>query len=345
MKYTIKLLFILLSVIMLCAAQSVHADEGRDVIGILTYLNFSEEEYAAYVQARIKFFDHLMEKGYFGTDIPAIAGSPDQAPLQVVFYESLGEMLMDLNAGRLDNIEISQSTAEYICSRNPQMFMPFRFDTEMEGLFDKAALERMSDGFAFMMMDYNTPLRDLFNSAISAMKEDGTLDELILKYITEINNGGKIPSVPLEHKEGRETITVAVTGSLPPMDYIGPDGSNSGFNTAVLSEIGERLNVNIELIQVDIIGRAAALSSGAADVAFWTRGTANPEITEMKDEEYSNYVNELRSQYSEEENEIMIVMSEILSRKKLDERDMPERTIITYPYFTDISVPVRLKNQ
>ena len=343
MKYTVKLFIILVSVMMICIVQAVQADDDREVIGILSYLNLSEEDYAAYVQARIKFFDLLLERGYFEAEIPAIKDSSDQASFRVVFYESLGEMLMDLNAGRLDCIEISQSTAEYMCSRNPQMYMPFRFTSEMEDLFERTALERMSDGFSFMMMDYNAPLRDEFNAAITAMKEDGTMDELILKNITEINNGGKIPSGSLEQLEGRETITVAVTGSLPPMDYIGPDGSNSGFNTAVLGEIGKRLNVNIELIQVDSLGRATALVSGAADVAFWTRGTPNPEITQMTEEEFRNYINEMNSHYSEEESEVMKMMSELISREKLDKRDMPERTIITKPYYTDISVPVRMK--
>ena len=70
-----------------------------------------------------------------------------------------------------------------------------------------------------------------------------------------------------------ETIKVAVTGDLPPIDFIASDGTPTGYNTAILSEIGKRLKKNIRLISVDAGGRSAALASERADVIFWYRNT------------------------------------------------------------------------
>ena len=75
--------------------------------------------------------------------------------------------------------------------------------------------------------------------------------------------------VAFEKFEGAETIKVAVTGDLPPIDYVAADGTPAGFNTAILAEIGKRLKVNIELMNVESGARAAALSSKRADVVFW----------------------------------------------------------------------------
>ena len=64
-----------------------------------------------------------------------------------------------------------------------------------------------------------------------------------------------------------------MTGDMPPIDLIAADGSPTGYNTAVLSEIGRRLKKNIQIISVDTGGRSAALSSQRADVVFWYRST------------------------------------------------------------------------
>ena len=73
------------------------------------------------------------------------------------------------------------------------------------------------------------------------------------------------------------------------MDYVAADGTPAGFNTAILAEIGRRLQVNIKLVQVDSATRALALSSGMVDVVFWTKGMPS-ETAGMTDEEYNAYV-------------------------------------------------------
>lgn len=55
---------------------------------------------------------------------------------------------------------------------------------------------------------------------------------------------------------------------MPPLDYIAPDGTPAGFNTALLAEIGKRLKVNVELVNINYGARIAALASGRADGVF-----------------------------------------------------------------------------
>ena len=104
---------------------------------------------------------------------------------------------------------------------------------------------------------------------IKEMQADGTLDRLTKEYITDINAESEPPAVELPHFDSAKTIKVAVTGDLPPLDYVSADGKPAGFNTAVLAEIGNRMLRNIELVQVDSGARAAALSSKQVDVVFW----------------------------------------------------------------------------
>ena len=50
------------------------------------------------------------------------------------------------------------------------------------------------------------------------------------------------------------------------MDYVSAGGEPVGFNTALISEIGKRLGVNIEFVTVDCGARGIALATGVCDI-------------------------------------------------------------------------------
>jgi DNA gyrase/topoisomerase IV subunit A len=208
---------------------------------------------------------------------------------------------------------------------------------------DQRFVDRLfSTGFAFMMREDSEQLRDDFDDAIEDMKEDGTLDKLIKEYITDVVAGKEPKAVEFEDK-GDETIKVAVTGDLPPMDYVAADGSFAGFNTAILSEIGKRLNKKIELKQVDSAARAMTLSSKEADVVFWTRvGTGKPDEEAMEQME-KRHKQHLSGEDEEKRKEIGEALSEGGSRMQREQMDMPEGTMVTDPYYVDGLVTVSLK--
>ena len=118
----------------------------------------------------------------------------------------------------------------------------------------------------------NTALKKDFDTAIKAMKQDGTLMTIEDKFIKNIGTN-EPEEVKLTEFKGSKPIRVAVTGDLPPIDYIASDGRATGYNTAILAEIGRRLKRNIRVISVEAGGRSAALASGRADVVFWYRNT------------------------------------------------------------------------
>ena len=106
---------------------------------------------------------------------------------------------------------------------------------KVEG-FSQHLLNHLCNGYSFMMLDENIDLRDQFDQVIEEMKEDGTLEELVKSHITDVAESGEPEAVEFEEFDG-DPIRVAVTGSLPPMDYVAADGSFAGFNTAILAEI------------------------------------------------------------------------------------------------------------
>ena len=129
---------------------------------------------------------------------------------------------------------------------------------------------------------------------------------LAKQYITDLKKDGEPPKVEIAKIEGADTIKIAVTGDLPPIDLVLADGSPAGFNTAVLSEISKRLKKNVEIVSIESGARASALTSKRADVIFWA-----------------------------------IVPTETAGRPA--DVDMPEGATLTTPYFKDDIIHIGLK--
>ena len=340
-----KLISLSLALMLLLGVLAVPALADGAPIGTLSFLNMTEEEVSYYgVSSRRSMMKLLYLNGVLtGEEFSNNA-------VTYRYYDTLNALLMALQAGELDGIKVPYYTGKYLCSTNDGLKLMHDFHPEKVSEAVQLALSVLSDGYAFMMKEENAELRDAFDAQITAMKEDGTLQKLIDEHIVKMADGGEPVAVAFEKFEG-DPIKVAVTGSLPPIDYVAPDGSFAGFNTAVLAEIGKRLQKNIELVQVDSVGRALALSEGTVDAVFWTRSLSET-LTErhiadagFSEEEQEARIAERREQLTDEEKAILEdnKRPDKEAKAKMDARDMPAGTIITQPYFTDFPVIVSRK--
>lgn len=244
-------------------------------IGMITRLNASEES-----------FGEFMKKVEDTLDVKISSHTP-------VFFDNLNAMEMALQSGQIDEMSAYRSVARYIIAKDPQF----------EVLKDHSL--EFIDSFCFALRDDDAELKSSLNMIIEEMQIDGTLERLTKEYITDINTNKEPPAIELPHFDSASTLRVAVTGDLPPLDYVGADGKPAGFNTAVLAEIGNRLLRNIELVQVDSGARAAALTSNQVDVVFWA----------------------------------IVPVSEIIPK----DSDKPEGITLTEPYFKDKTVHMIFK--
>lgn len=268
---------VLCAVVMLLvfAGVAFAAKKPAEVLGgVLRYLGTTEEAF----QKSVDELNGIMRLSMMGAGSQKYAAEVlemlrvfQENRYVVTFYDSLTAMLMAMNAGRLDEISLPESTARYVMKN----------DTEYRILFTL----RMPSAIAFGFRKDSTALRDEFNAAINSMKSDGTLKALEGKYI---GNGADFSSeaVGFENFPDAGTIKVAVTGDMPPVDYVSESGSAAGYNTAVISEIGKRLKKNVEIISIESGARSSALTSGRADVIFWyrtTEGVKFPEEIKIED--------------------------------------------------------------
>ena len=257
--------------------EKVSDDAGKIKIGMITRLNVSEEN-----------FGEFMKKVEETLDVKISSHKP-------VFFDNLNAMEMALQSKQIDEISTYRSVARYMIAKEP------RFE-----VLKDHSLEFI-DSFCFALRDDETALKDSLNMIIKEMQSDGTLDKLTKKYITDINAETDPPAVELPHFDSADTIKVAVTGDLPPLDFVSADGKAEGFNTAVLAEIGNRMLKNIELVEIESGARASALTSEQVDVVFWA----------------------------------IVPVSEIIP----SDTDQPQGVILTEPYFKDKIVHMIFKEE
>ncbi|MBQ6972618.1 MAG: transporter substrate-binding domain-containing protein [Synergistaceae bacterium] len=215
-------------------------------MGVLTKQNMSEEEFISSVMAA--------EAGFLGW---RIKNAEHRSEDSLAYFDSLNAMLMALRSGRIDEAAMPAFVAEYVVNMNDDftIICAIRMPTTHLAL-------------GFRNDDLGRRLREMVNIALKSMKTDATLDILHAKYLGMPGKSQPAAAVFTNFPRA-QTIRVAVTGDLPPLDMISPNGTPVGYNTAVLAELGRRMGLNIELVNIEASARTSALTSGRVDAVFW----------------------------------------------------------------------------
>ncbi len=266
--------FVLALTVILVVLSAVTASALERKVGHLAKLNMTPEEFNAFATGGIS-------NGEIAVFIAS--GVAEQHEIIHVFYDSLLSMQMALNAGDVDEIALPEAVADYVLNMN---------DSYKVASIVRTYPSTLSFGFR---KDDDPAMLNRFNEALLSMKADGTLAILREKYI---NGAGLSEPEPVEFRDFENVdskVKVAVTGDLPPIDFVNADGKPAGFNTAVLAEIAKRLHINIEIVNIDAGARAAALASKRVDAVFWFHFRKNvetqPDIPEgvVLSESYYNW--------------------------------------------------------
>ena len=239
MKKIFTLLVLLALMISGCGTKEEDSQATIIRLGMISHLNAGEkqmEEYLSKIQAKThaKVLNHVP-----------------------VYFDSLRQMQMGLEASNIDRISVYTCVANYLLANNDK--------------FEAAKVDWISgleDNFCFAVRQEDSQLKTDLDKVIDEMKDDGSLAKLTKDYILNVDKENP-PAVEIPKIDGAETIKIGVTGDLPPLDLILADNSPAGFNTALLAEIAKRLNKNVEVVQIDSGARATALNADQIDVIFW----------------------------------------------------------------------------
>lgn len=240
-------------------------------------------------------------------------------------FDDLNSMLAALDSGKINMIALPSMTCNYLLKKN----------SEYQLLAEHPKVDILP--YSMLLKAENEKLRDKINAALLVILNNNVNDILVENMDAE-------GFVEFEKFDGAETIHFAVTGDLPPMDYVTADGKATGYNIKLLAAICKEMKVNAELIQINSRSRALALATDKADVVFWTKGQLNDEFIEIaknilkhsdgkKDEGLRRLFNADGS-----------VNKELIEKNNLvNKLDNPKNTIITVPYYIDVVKIIKKK--
>lgn len=257
----------LLTCLITCTTTNMVFARVRE--GHLTYSNMTIDEYDNFISETIDNNEYPWIN--YKIDSPKYAPRVPNEEAEYLDFSSFSEMLMALDADKIDCMELPQPVAEYFFKSrvNRGKYLPYMIT---RGVTYYLSMGFKDDGSSSSKNnnDSNSSSSkwlEHFNEAIKEMVKDKTL--LFLKAQHVIDADENPQPIKFDKFPGAETVKIAVTGDMPPIDYVAADGTPAGFNTAMLAEIARRLKINVELISVNAGARAAALASGRVDGVFW----------------------------------------------------------------------------
>ena len=121
--------------------------------------------------------------------------------------------------------------------------------------------------YAFAVEKGNIELKNSFNTFLSTIKSDGTLDEIVAKYFDD--EGEKIGVAINNNAENTDDNFVVVTNCpFAPFEYIGDDGLAYGIDIEIAYQYAKANNLNLVVKNIDFDALLSNVNSGYSDIAM-----------------------------------------------------------------------------
>ncbi len=184
----------------------------------------------------------------------------DAEGTRVTRFNKGADAVQALKQGKVDCVIIDEQPAKAFLDKNPEL-----------RILDE---EFVIEDYAICISKKNAELKDRINDALAAMKQDGTLANIIANYIGDDTKG----TMPYVSPEGltRENgkLTMATNVAFPPYEYY-ENGVAVGLDVDVAQAIADILNMELVVSDMEFDSIIVAVQSGKADV-----GIAGMTVTE-----------------------------------------------------------------
>lgn len=253
MKKVIAVVSVLALTVGVCSACSDKKDGGSD-----TNASASAEGAANKIQTA----DDLKGKKIgvqLGTTGDIYAGDVEGASVER--YNKGADAVMALTQGKIDCVIIDEQPAKVFVSQNDSI--------------EILAEEFANEDYAAVIKKDNTELLEKVNTALSELKEDGTLDKIINSYIpADGEDGGTYHYT--QTVKGGDNLVMATNAEFPPYEY--KEGSDIiGIDVEIGRAIADKLGMTLKVEDMAFDSIISSVSSGKADI-----GLAGFTVTEER---------------------------------------------------------------
>ena len=182
-------------------------------------------------------------------------------------YNKAADAVQALLTNKIDAVCIDDQVAKNFVAANPDELT----------MLDTAFAE---ESYAIAVSKDNPDLTEALNGAIAELKEDGTLDAILDKYIAKVEGTtGYVSPEGTEYPNG--TLVMATNAAFDPYEYI-ENGEIVGIDAEFAKALCDKLGYDLEIEDMEFDSIIAAVVSGKAD--FGMAGmTVTPEREEQID--------------------------------------------------------------
>ena len=182
-------------------------------------------------------------------------------------YSKAADAVQALLTNKIDAVCIDDQVAKNFVAANPDELT----------MLDTAYSE---ESYAIAVSKDNPELTEKLNGAIAELKEDGTLDAILNKYIAKEEGAtGYVSPEGTEYPNG--TLVMATNAAFDPYEYI-ENGEIVGIDAEFAKALCDKLGYDLEIEDMEFDSIIAAVVSGKAD--FGMAGmTVTPEREEQID--------------------------------------------------------------
>ena len=182
-------------------------------------------------------------------------------------YSKAADAVQALLTNKIDAVCIDDQVAKNFVAANEDKLT----------MLDTAYKE---ESYAIAVSKDNPELTEALNGAIAELKEDGTLDAILNKYIAKEEGAtGYVTPEGTEYPNG--TLVMATNATFDPYEYI-ENGEVVGIDAEFAKALCDKLGYDLEIEDMEFDSIIAAVNSGKAD--FGMAGmTVTPERQEQID--------------------------------------------------------------
>ena len=182
-------------------------------------------------------------------------------------YNKGADAVQALLTNKIDAVCIDDQVAKNFVEANPDQL------TTLDTAFAE-------ESYAIAVSKENPDLTEAFNTAIAELKEDGTLDAILDKYIAKVE-GAEGYTTPEGTEYPNGTLVMATNAAFEPYEYI-ENGEIVGIDAEFAKALCDKLGYDLEIEDMEFDSIIAAVVSGKAD--FGMAGmTVTPEREEQID--------------------------------------------------------------
>ncbi|UNC92455.1 transporter substrate-binding domain-containing protein [Candidatus Contubernalis alkaliaceticus] len=120
------------------------------------------------------------------------------------------------------------------------------------------------DNYGFAVELTNEELKKVIDEVVSELKADGTYDDMMSRWLPETGDPAPMPEIELTGTKG--TLKYGTAAITEPFSFIDGSQKEVGFDIELAMYIAQRLEMDLEIMNLDFGGLIPALTSGKVDM-------------------------------------------------------------------------------